>query len=412
MQPSIRHGEMLHNARQRAAGEIIRDPLFWVMLTLVAAVGVRALNSGVDIVFNAESATWEMASASMPLYPASCADAGFLPFSAAVACLVIVTACRHSLGRAARHAYLLVSSSLAGAAAAIALYQASIENPVAVEAFKCPMRDMSYVGCAFGLHLIAGISALAATVENRWNRALPLTLLSIGGTSAGVVVFSPTYDIAMFLSAALATFLYAFFYCMFSVKAAAEFKFIMFTAVCLALGLAFASATVSMGAVTARISDIIGAEFFREGYLAARKTLSAIAVKSWVSHPWAGTGIDSFVLDMRFNAAPGDWVSIPRGITAAPFGWLTLIAERGILGAAALALPVAFMAFTFIRRLVSWFFTYCMPPPACLAGLLALVAVAASAFFDCSFLRADVMLAVAGLFALSASSFPKTGREG
>ena len=35
MQPSVRRGEMLHDARDRVSSEVFRDPFFWVMLVVV-----------------------------------------------------------------------------------------------------------------------------------------------------------------------------------------------------------------------------------------------------------------------------------------------------------------------------------------------------------------------------------------
>lgn len=412
LQPSVRHGEMMHDARMRSAREILLDPLFWVMAAIVIATGIRALNTGVEMTYDAENSLWQLSSASMPLFPASCGSRGFAPFSTALAFLVIATACRHSLGRAARHGFLLMSSAFAGTAAVTALYQGNIGNPLIVSALSCPMRDMSFIGLAFAVHFMSATAALAASVENRWNRALPVSILSVGGTAAGALAFMPVHDICIFVPAAAAVFFYTFFHCMFSVKSSAEFKFMMFAAVCLGCGWLFQAATIPGDVLGSRFSTVLDGEFFREGYLEARKTLSSIAVKSWVDKPWTGTGVGSFALDIRFNAAPADWASIPRGIEVSPFGLMTLIAERGIVGAATFVLPILFLAFTYVRRLVTWAFTRTMPPPACLAGPVATAAVVASSFFDCSFMRSDVILAAGGLFALSASSFPKAGGRG
>ena len=412
LQPSVRRGEMLHDARNRVARELVRDPLFWVMLAIVVATGVRAINTGVAMSYNAEIAKWSISEAMMPLFPASCGNGGFLPFSASVACLVVVAACRHALGRAARQGYMLVSSTMAGAAAAVALYQANVGNSAALGAIACQMKDMSFVGTAFALHFLGGIAALSATIENKWNRAMPLSVLSVGGTAAGMLAFAPTYNACVFLAAGTVVFAYAFFHCMFAVKAAAEFKFVVFMAVCIVCGWMLETATVPGGAVNARVAALFSGDIFPTGYSAARKALSAVALKSWISQPWTGSGIGSFALDIRFNATPDDWAAIPRGLSASPFGWLTLLAERGIIGAAMFALPVLFMAFTFVRRVVTWAFTRTAPQPACWAGPIAFAAVAVSAFFDCSFMRADVLVAAGGFFALSASSFPKNGRGG
>ena len=56
--PSIRSGEALHDARCRVASAIVRDPLFWVSLLVIAFTGVRALNGGIGLAYDAETAKW------------------------------------------------------------------------------------------------------------------------------------------------------------------------------------------------------------------------------------------------------------------------------------------------------------------------------------------------------------------
>ena len=71
----------------------------------------------------------------------------------------------------------------------------------------------------------------------------------------------------------------------------------------------------------------------------------------------------------------------------------------------ALALVLAFLCWTFIRRLIAalgkeFFF------PACVLGPVACLVIVAETFIDTSFLRMDVMLALAGQMAIAASFFP------
>ena len=129
-----------------------------------------------------------------------------------------------------------------------------------------------------------------------------------------------------------------------------------------------------------------------------------------MSSPWTGTGVGSFVLDLRFSATPADWAVIPRGLSGPPFGWQKLLTERGIAGAAMMALPLILMLATYIRRLVGWLFARTAPQPGCWVAPAVLLAVVASGFFDCSYLRADVLMAVAATLALSACMFPKAGK--
>ena len=412
MQPSVRRGEMLHNARERVSSEVFLDPFFWVMLVVLVFTGLRALNSGVAMAYDAETSKWYMASPVFPLLPASVKDAGFLPFAATLASMIIVIAGRHALGLKARQSYFVISSALAGVAAALAAVLANLGNAAAAEAVKCPYKELSFVGVAFLVHFVGAVVAVAAVIENRWNRVMPVMIVSVGGTAAGAFIFSPSYDTGIFLVAWLAVFAYAFFYSFRVVKGAAEFKMLIVLAVSLASGWALAMITTPGAVLSARMTAFVDQVFFPEWFAAARRVLSALAIKAWMTDPWTGTGVGSFALDIRFNAVPADWASIPRGLVAPPIGWLKLLTERGIAGAAMMALPLVLMLVTYGRRLVGWLFVRNAPQPGCWIGPAVVLAVAATGFFDCSYMRADVLMAVAGALAISASMFPKAEKGG
>ena len=412
MQPSVRRGEMLHNARSRVSSEMFLDPFFWAMLVVVAFSGLRAINSGVAMAYDAETAKWYMASPVFPLLPASVKDAGFLPFAATLATLIIVVAGRHALGLKARQSYFVISSALAGVAAAVAAVLANLGNEAALSAVKCPYGDLSFVGVAFLVHFVGSTVAVAAAIENRWNRVMPVLVLSVGGTAAGSFMFSPAHDTGIFFIAWLVVFAYAFFYSFRVVRGAAEFKMLIVLAVSLASGWALAFITAPGSLLSTRASAFVDQTFFPQWFAAARRVLSALAIKAWMASPWTGTGVGSFALDIRFNASPADWASIPRGLVAPPVGWLKMMTERGIAGAAMMALPLVLMLVTYGRRFVGWLFVRTAPQPGCWVGPAVVLAVAATGFFDCSYMRADVLMAVAGTLAISASSFPKAEKGG
>lgn len=412
MQPSVRRGEMLHNARERVSSGMFHDPFLWVMLVVVVFTGLRALNSGIAMAYDAETSKWYMASPVFPLMPASVKDAGLLPFATTLASMVIALAGRHALGRSARQAYFVASSSLAGVAAAVAIVLANLGNAAAVEALKCPYKDLSFVGVAFLVHFVGSVVAVAAAIENRWNRAMPVLIASVGGTAAGSFVFSPAHDTGIFLVAWAVVFAYAFFYSLKVVKDAAEFKMLIVLAVSLASGWALAFIATPGSFLASRSEAFASQVFFPDWFAAARRVLSAVAIKAWMANPWTGTGVGSFALDIRFNASPSDWASIPRGLVAPSVGWLKILTERGIAGAAMMALPLALMLVTYCRRLVGWLFVRTAPQPGCWAGPAVVLAVAATGFFDCSFMRADVLMAVVGALSISASTFPKAVKGG
>ena len=52
LEPSVRRGEMPHDARRRVFRAIVRDPLFWTFLAVLVVTGLRALNTGVALEYD------------------------------------------------------------------------------------------------------------------------------------------------------------------------------------------------------------------------------------------------------------------------------------------------------------------------------------------------------------------------
>ena len=141
--------------------------------------------------------------------------------------------------------------------------------------------------------------------------------------------------------------------------------------------------------------------------LARRGVLSDAAFKSWVSHPWVGVGMGAFQFSLRFSVSASDWALVPQGIAAVPNGWRQLLVERGIVGAVTMALPFGFLLFTYFRRAVICVRARRLPGPTVVVAPLAVLALVATALFDCSLLRPDVLVITGAILAVSAKSFPK-----
>ena len=203
-------------------------------------------------------------------------------------------------------------------------------------------------------------------------------------------------------------------------------------------------------ASTNRLALFSGGDLFPAGYAARRTALSDVAARVWREHPWLGTGVGSFGLAMRFAALPADWAVFnprpdelvfvdalrqgfgdmpdrerPAGFVrfpddwrdigaervSTPFnGWWALLAERGIVGALVLAVVLGFLLFHYVQRLLGARGRSVFVPGAAV-GVLALVALAAEAFIDASFLRPDVLVVAAAFLAVSVSSFPPARKK-
>ena len=413
LEPSMRRGEGLSDSRRRVAREIVSDSLFWILLVLVVFSGFRALNTGIALSYDAETSAWRVSEQSFPLLPGAVVGSGFLPFAVAVALLVLLQACRHSLGRSARHLFVLMSSALAGLAAIVDLTILRFGRFGGVVSLL-PSEDgfgYSFAGFAFGLYLIGGMVALVAVFEQSWNKAMGVVALAIGGTAVGVVAFAPFHLSAALVVAAFLVLVYGLVYSGKRLPSFDRFRIVLVALVALVLGGLFVTVALPENAFADRLSRLPKFSFFPEGFLKIRETLSAIAFKSWISHLWLGTGVASFPLDFRMYAQAADWETLPRGAVALANCWWLLLAERGIIGFVLFVLPFGFLLFTYIRRLIGGIAGFEMPYPVCIVAPVVLALFVATGFFDCSSARADVLLATGSLVAVSAVSFPRVRRR-
>ena len=77
-----------------------------------------------------------------------------------------------------------------------------------------------------------------------------------------------------------------------------------------------------------------------------------------------------------------------------------------MVGALMFALPLGFMAYTFVRRLIGAFSGGATFVPGSLLGVIAVAALVAQSFIDPSFLVPEVIMAATAFVAMSAASFP------
>lgn len=411
LEPSVRGGEHLHDARRRVLRGMLRDPLLWASAVIVIITGVRAVNTGIALAYNAETAKWFVAEGAFPILPGSVGDAGVLPFAVAVALTVLLQGHRHSLGLQARMAYLLTASALGGISAAVSHLAVFCGQPGALALTETANAACSFVGLSYGLLLLGGTVALVSAFEFRWNLAMLLLVFSVGGTAAGAFAFSPAYLSAGIGLAELLLLVYSFVYSRRNLQSSGEFKMLVVGGMAIVLGGLMTAALLPEAAVSGRIDAYASQAFFAERFWATRAMLSHVALKAWLSHLWIGTGLGSFLLDFRFHAAPEAWAAFPRGVAAMGNGWWQLLAERGLVGFVAFALPFGFLLFTYGRRLVGGVLAWTLPHPACLLLPLGLALFAATGFFDCSPMRADALLAVTSVMAVSAASFPRKKKD-
>lgn len=407
MEPSVLADEMPHDARRRVFRCIVRDPLFWVTLIITVVVGVRALNGGIALQYDAETAVWRMGSAYMPLVPGVVGAAGDLPFAAMVALTVLLQGARHAMGKSSRLSFVLVSSALAGMAAVVTLVGSALGEAHPAACLKNSLASPCFAAMSYGVYFMGGTVALVAAFERKWNRAIPLLSFSIGGSALGLFCCAPAGIVAVFALADLPILCYSFFYAHRVLRSAGEFKCMVVFGLALTLAVVAVMSVFSQKEIAARLAPYLSGDFLPEEFMKLRGVLSGLASQVWKAQPWLGSGLGSFGIDVRLLATEADWAIVPHGQSCVPNGWWQLLAERGIVGAVTVALPVGLLLFSYVRGIVRGIAARDLPHPMCLVGFMALAGVAAGAFVDASFLRPELILAFGAMMAVSGNSFPK-----
>lgn len=405
--PSLLGDEHLKDARSRVKASVSRDPLAWVLLVLIVIGGVRAINTGVAMSYDVETTTWSLASARFPILPAAVEDAGCFPFVAILAASIVLMGCRHALGRSARLAFLVVSSALAGVAAVVSHFAVSAGLSGAGAFVAFPEGAFSFPGYVYGVYFLAGVISLFVVQENNWNAVVLLPIFAIGGNGAACFSFAPAYVTLVFVALALVVLVYSTFYSRRSLQLLVKLKVFLVGVAAICLGAFLVVALLPEQALAARLSPYLALSVFPDSFWDVRRALSAVALKSWLTHLWTGTGLGSFAFDFRFNALEADWAMMPRGAVSVSNGWWLLLAERGIVGFVLLLLPVGFLAASYVGRLVGCVRDRALPHPACLLAPLLLALTAAVGFVDCSPMRPEALVVGGAILSISALSFPK-----
>ena len=405
-EPSRIGFEQLHDARRRIMSSLWKDAVFWVFFALTVVAGIRFANDGVALAYNAEEVSWAVAPPKCQFLPGSADAAGYPFFAGVFAVFVVVTACRHALGRSARFAFFLVASFLSAVGAWTMLALLYCGNAWAVGLTELSMLNPVFIGSVFGIHLVGGVMALFFTFERRWFRAMPFAILAVGGNAAGLFVFASPISHCLFGAAAILIFLYAFVYARKMLPSHAEFKYMVLFGLSLTLAGMAVVGVLDDSVLEARIAPYMTGDFFLKDFMSLRATLSSISAEIWKANPWFGGGLGSFAMELGFYAPKELWSVIPSMQSAPLNGYWLLLAERGIVGAFLLAVPVLLLLGFYVRGLVVGV-VRAFPSPAAWAGLLVCFAAIGDAFFFTTMLSPGLSAAVAAYLSVSTNAFPK-----
>ena len=411
MSPSVKGDERPHDARLRFVSEVLVDPLFWFSLFLVAYSAIRALNGGVAFAYDAENYTWSLSLPTAEILPGCVDGVGFLPFSMTIALLVVLQGFRHALDRSAVIGYLVSTSVLSALSAIVVVAAMSYGNKAALSLADCIYLAPSFIGTAYGIYFIDGITALFCCIEAKMVAAELLTAVSMAATALGLAIFSPPLTLAVFSVAFVVAVMLSFALGGRALAGAGSLRCTLAVLISMFAAVSPFLFCDAPSALSSRCDDILAFSIIPSGFVEARRALSDIALRVWKDNPWLGTGLGSFVLDIKFLATSAEWAVISPLQTASTCGWWQLLAERGIIGVLMLAITGGFLVWTYVRRLVQSFSPDRFRSVHCLGPLIWLVLIVL-AFADCSFLRVDVLLAGAVAMALSTAALPDDRRAG
>lgn len=416
MEPSRRRGEMLHEARQRVLRSIVASPVFHALLIFAGYSLVVHFNSGLAQVYDAASGRWSTGDPRFPGWPASVAGAALPALAASTVALVACSGARFGLGRAARAAFLFVFSLVAGVAG-FALATVFFEGDCArVEALvRAASTGGSFVGCAFGAAMLAGVAAVPASFERDWTLASILLVPAIAGSFTGMFLCSTTAEIVAFTAAAALLVALGLVYSVYEVRGPGALKVLTVFVVSIAAGVSFVAAVAPEWAGGARIDAILKFRLLPRHFLQIRAAVDAALVKAANEAPWTGCGVGTFDWNLLRHANPEDWSVIPQPMSASYDGWIAAFAERGFVGGLAFALVLAALFAGWVRRFASALVAslgrarrgerHCLFDPQAWLGPVAALAIGGSAYFGEAPFSAASVAACATLAAFSINVF-------
>ena len=420
-EPSVLAGETVSRARSRMIGRILRDPFAWFLLVASLFALARWLNSGVRLFFDAEKSVWSVREATVAMLPASSGDAGFLPFvTVAVAATVIVGA-RHAIGRNARIWFGVASgafSAIGGLAAAVSVaFGADTFRESALAGFGVPFFAGSFFAFALPVAIACGIEA----EERGMTKARLLFALAVTGNAVGAFVFLPAILGMVYLSVSVAVAIAALALCKRRQGAAACAR----AASMLAFGIVGAASVVLVPSykdvVQRKFSEVAVEKAFPPALSDRNEALQRVSVAMWKDYRWGGVGVGAFKLQAPFYVSAEDWPVLPPRPELASNSYLTVMAERGIIGSLFLLTGIAFLVSFWVSRLVGslkWHdeneegraWVFCMPATVW-TGMAVLALALADAWFSPGFQLTSLAVCAASAMSLAASSFPKTGKR-
>jgi len=374
MAPSKGDEERTPAARHRVIKGLIGDPFVWVALVIIGYCAVLAVNDGVALSYDGESALWRLLPPRMPALPGSVSGAGAIRFAVSPLLLVLYCGVAHSLD-SRQAVYFGIFGSL------IVLLDAVLADAAGI---GVPPED----AVAYGLwSLTAAAMMFAAERANRRPKEL-LAALTLSGCLSAMLASGRATVVVIFAGALLLLSVLFAVCCFRKLRLA---------------GVARAFLLLIVACVTAAVAYHcrIGAwETLLPVWLNdADATLTRLAYANWEAKPWLGVGLGAFPAAAKMIATASDWTVLGPMPDFYGNAWRTLLVERGMVGVIVVSLAVGSLFFAWFRRVRLRGREYFSASSLLLP--IAVVAMASSMVFDGSALQVESLMAFAALAALS-----------
>lgn len=420
-EPSVFAGETISRARSRMVGGMLRDPFAWFLLLASLFAFARWLNSGLKLFYDAEKTVWTVQDPAIVVLPSSAGDAGLLPFVTVFVAATVILGVRHCLGKNAR----IWFGVMTGAFAAVGGLAASICVAFGMETFKesalAGFGVPFFAGTPFALILPVAIACGIEAEERGITKARLLFAFAVAGNAVAAFVFLPVILSLAYLSVAVVVAAIALVLCKRREGSAACAR----AASMLALGIIGAASVVLVPSYKdmahEKFSGLELEKAFPPALSDRNEALQRVSVAMWKDYRWGGVGVGAFKLQAPFYVSAEDWPVLPPRPELASNSYLTVMAERGIIGSLFLLTGIAFLVSFWVSRLVGslkWHdeneegraWVFCMPATVW-TGMAVLALALADAWFSPGFQLTSLAVCAASAMSLAASSFPKTGKR-
>lgn len=416
-EPSVRAGEHLSLARARVRHDIFLDPVFWFMALAVVFAGVRWMNGGIALFYDAEQASWMVKASEWTMLPSSAGDAAHLPFALSLALLVLLCGLRHGIGLMARVDFGVVGALVAGLGGVFAAVCAGCGMPGFSDWMSAGFADVPFWPSLFAVWLVIGVASGIQAESRHWKAARLPFALGIAGNTAALLFFAPPLVAVGWLALVALLLVFSLFYLGRAGSTGAVARSLSLAVFGFALPVFMVMLLMPESVRELKVAGLTPSLALGESYQDMAAALSRISRAMWVEHPWTGAGLGSFGLHAQFLAEKAEWAVIPTQPQFATNGYWTILAERGIVGCSLLVVLLGMLLFTWGARLAGSFmylrhkddadiFPFAVPPIAW-AAPFCLVLLGAEAVFVPISVEPCLLFALALPLALSSAAFPK-----